>query len=73
MLDVLLWNKMARIVLQLAETLGVDNDCALRLFYRTETCSMLHDPNLGLHLMSDTYIVDNVIAELKRDGLMPKQ
>lgn len=63
---------MARIVLQLAETLGVDNDRALRLFYSTETCRFLHNPELGLHLMSDTYIVDDVVAELKRDGRMPK-
>lgn len=26
---------------------------------------MLHDKELGLHLMSDTYIVNNLIEELR--------
>ena len=28
-------------------------------------CRMLHDKDLGLHLMSDTYIVNDLIAELR--------
>lgn len=27
---------------------------------------MLHDPDLGLHLMSDTYIVNDLIEELRQ-------
>ena len=33
MLDFLLWNKIARVIDQLAETLDVDYDLALELFY----------------------------------------
>ncbi len=64
MLDFLLWNKIARIVAQLADTLGIPNDRALELFYDSDVCRTLHDPEMGLHLMSDTYIVNDLIAEL---------
>ena len=47
MLDFLLWNKIARIIAQLADTLNIS----------TET--------YGLHLMSDTYIVNDLIDELR--------
>lgn len=65
MLDFLLWNKIARIIMQLAETLDVSNDRALQIFYDSDVCRMLHDKELGLHLMSDTYIVNDIIAELR--------
>ena len=65
MLDFLLWNKIARIIAQLAETLQVSTDRALAIFYDSDVCRMLHDPELGLHLMSDTYIVNDLIAELR--------
>jgi hypothetical protein len=29
--------------------------------------NMLHDKELGLHLMSDTYIVNDLINELRRE------
>ena len=66
MLDFLLWNKIARIIAQLAETLHISTDMALVLFYDSEVCRMLHDPDLGLHLMSDTYIVNDLIEELRQ-------
>ena len=36
------------------------------IFYDSEVCRMLHDPDLGLHLMSDTYIVNDLIEELRQ-------
>lgn len=66
MLDFLLWNKIARIILQLAERLQISTDRALQIFYDSDVCQMLHDPDLGLHLMSDTYIVNDLIEELRR-------
>ena len=66
MLDFLLWNKIARIIAQLAETLNISTDRALVLFYESEVCTMLQDPELGLHLMSDTYIVNDLIEELRQ-------
>lgn len=65
MLDFLLWNKIARVIAQLADTLGVSNERALALFYVSRVCRLLHDPEMGLHLMSDTYIVNDLIAELR--------
>lgn len=65
MLDFLLWNKIARIIMQLAETLNVSTDRALQIFYDSDVCQMLHDKELGLHLMSDTYIVNDLIEELR--------
>ncbi len=65
MLDFLLWNKIARVVLQLAQTLDVSTDRALQLFYDSDVCRMLHNERYGLHLMSDTYIVNDIIAELR--------
>lgn len=66
MLDFLLWNKIARIIAQLAGTLHISTDRALVLFYESEVCRMLHDKELGLHLMSDTYIVNDLIEELRQ-------
>lgn len=66
MLDFLLWNKIARIIAQLADTLHISTDRALQIFYDSEVCQMLHDKELGLHLMSDTYIVNDLIEELRR-------
>ncbi len=65
MLDFLLWNKIARIIAQLADTLHISTDRALRIFYDSDVCRMLHDKALGLHLMSDTYIVNDLIEELR--------
>lgn len=66
MLDFLLWNKIARIIAQLAETLHIPTDRALALFYDSEVCRLLHDKDLGLYLMSDTYIVNDLIEELRQ-------
>ncbi len=65
MLDFLLWNKIARIIKQLADTLHVSTDRALQIFYDSDICGMLHEKGLGLHLMSDTYIVNDLIEELR--------
>ena len=65
MLDFLLWNKIARIIAQLADTLHISTDRALQIFYDYAICRMLQDKDLGLHLMSDTYIVNDLIAELR--------
>uniref|UniRef100_UPI003FEF8727 DUF3791 domain-containing protein n=1 Tax=Alloprevotella sp. TaxID=1872471 RepID=UPI003FEF8727 len=68
MLDFLLWNKIARIIAQLADTLHISTDRALQIFYDSDVCRMLHDKELGLHLMSDTYIVNDLIEELRKNN-----
>ncbi|WP_440315227.1 DUF3791 domain-containing protein [Leyella stercorea] len=65
MLDFLLWNKIARIIALLADTLHISTDRVLQIFYDSDVCRMLHEKDLGLHLMSDTYIVNDLIAELR--------
>ena len=65
MRDDVLWRKQARIIMALASALEVDEEKALDIFYSTETYRQLSDPKYGLHLMSDGYVLENVIAELK--------
>lgn len=65
MLDFLLWNKIVRIIAQLADTLHISTDRAWQIFYDSDVCCMLHDKEFGLHLMSDTYIVNDLIEELR--------
>lgn len=55
---------MTRIVMQLAEELQITPKRALLLFYGTTTAAQLQDPKYGLQLMSDTYLVNDIKAEL---------
>ena len=52
--------KIARIVLAIAQELGVSEEKAISVFYATETYKQLVDPRYGLQLMSDGYILDDV-------------
>jgi hypothetical protein len=65
MRDNVLWRKQARIIMALASALEVDEEKALDIFYSTETYRQLSDVKYGLQLMSDGYVLENVIAELK--------
>lgn len=60
-----LWRKQSHIIMMLAEELQIDVERALDLFYATETYRQLSDPKYGLQLMSDRYIVENVLEELR--------
>ena len=50
----------------LASALAISEERALDLFYSTETYRQLSNPKCGLQLMSDGYIIENVLAELRR-------
>ena len=63
--DLLMWNKIGRIVTLLAERLNVTSERALDIFYTSKTNERLHDEKTGLYLMSDLYIVDELILELQ--------
>ena len=65
MRDSVLWRKMSHVIVLLAETLQIDAERAIDLFYSTKTYHQLTDPNSGLQLMSDQYILENVLDELK--------
>ena len=64
MRDSVLWRKQSHIIMMLAEALHIDAERALDLFYSTETYHQLSDPKYGLQLMSDLYILDNVLEEI---------
>ena len=60
-----LWRKQSHIIMMLAEILQIDAERALDLFYSTETYRHLADPKYGLYLMSDEYLVENILEELR--------
>lgn len=66
MRDSVLWRKQARIIMALASALAISEERALDLFYSTETYRQLSNPKSGLQLMSDGYIIENVLTELRR-------
>lgn len=63
--DLLLWNKIGRIVTELSKQLDISGERALDVFYTSKTCEHLHDPETKLYLFGDLYIVENVIRELQ--------
>ena len=65
MRDSVLWRKESSIIMMLAEVLQIDAERALNLFYSTKTYRQLSDPQYGLQLMSDKYLVENILAELQ--------
>ena len=65
MRDTVLWRKQARIIMALAAELSISEERALDLFYSTKTYRQLSDQKYGLQLMSDGYIVENVLSELR--------
>ena len=62
--DLLMWNKIGRIVTLLSERLGVSSERALDLFYTSRTNKLMHDPEIKLFTMRDNYIVDELINEI---------
>ena len=67
MRDNVLWRKQASVVMLLAHALAITPEKALDLYYSTETCRQLSDPKTGLQLMSDGYVVENVLNELRKE------
>ena len=60
-----LWRKIARIIMMISENLEISSDRALDLFYKSRVYQMLVDPRYGLQKMSDTYIYDEFMLELR--------
>ena len=65
MRDNVLWRKQSRIIMLLAETLNISPERALDLYYSTKVYEQMTDPKYGLHLMSDGYVLEEVIEELR--------
>ena len=64
MREQVLWRKISRIVMMLSEVLEISPERAMDIFYETHVCQMLHDERYGFHLMSDRYIVNDILSEL---------
>lgn len=65
MRDNVLWRKQSRIILLLADILKISPERALDLYYSTKVYQQMSDPRYGLQLMSDDYIVEELIKELR--------
>ena len=59
------WRKQATIIMMLAKQLKISPEKALDFFYSTNECKLLSDPKTGLHLMSNQYIIDDILTELQ--------
>ena len=64
--DLLMWNKIGRIVTLLSKRLDISDEQALDIFYTSKTNERLHDSSTVLYGFSDLYIVDEIIMELQR-------
>ncbi len=62
----ILYRKITRIIMQLADELQISPQRALLLFYSTTVAEQLHDPKYGYQIMSDTYIVNDIKHELAK-------
>lgn len=63
--DLNMWNKIGRIVARLSERLDIDVQRALDIFYTSKTSHNLRDPQMGLYLLADNCIVEEILAELR--------
>lgn len=51
----------------LADILKISAERALDLYYGTKVYEQMNDPKYGLQLMSDDYIIEEVIEELREN------
>lgn len=65
MRDQVLWRKTGRIAALLAERLDIDAERALDLLYNSHTYALLSNPDSGLQLQSDQYILADILKELE--------
>ncbi len=64
MRDQVLWRKTGRIAALLADHLNIEADRALDLLYNSQTFLLLSNPDSGLQLQSDAYILNDLLREL---------
>lgn len=72
MRDNVLWRKIARLIVMISETLHVSSDKALDLFYSSNVYRMLVDQKYGLQTMSDAYILEEFLNELRQGQKIPQ-
>ena len=59
MIDVLVWNKYTRVVMQLAERLNISPEKALHLFYNSKVYALILNKQYPLITLSDAYLSYN--------------
>lgn len=60
-----LWRKQSRIIMLLAKALNISPERALDLYYTTTVYEQMSDSKYGLQLMSDDYVLEELINELR--------
>ena len=65
MRDQVLWRKIGRIAALLSDRLSIEPEQALDLIYNSRTFTLLSNPDSGLNLMSDQYILTDLLRELE--------
>lgn len=65
MRDSVLWRKQSRIVMLLAKEKNITPEQALDIYYSSRTAQLLSDSNTGLQLMSDQYVLEDLLEELE--------
>jgi hypothetical protein len=65
MRDQVLWRKEGRIADLLAERLNINTERALDILYNSHTYALLVNPDSGLQLQSDAYILTSLLRELE--------
>jgi len=65
MRDQVLWRKTGRIATLLAERLDIDAERALDLLYNSRTYALFTNPDSGLQLQSDQYVLADLLKELE--------
>ena len=65
MRDQVLWRKTGRFATLLAERLDIDAERALDSLYNSRTYTLLANPDSGLQLQSDDYILADLLHELE--------
>ncbi|MBQ6757253.1 MAG: DUF3791 domain-containing protein [Oscillospiraceae bacterium] len=65
MRDQVLWRKTGRIAALLADRLDIDAERALDILYNSRTYALLSNPDSGLQLQSDQYILADILKELE--------
>jgi hypothetical protein len=63
--DIILWNRIGRMVPIIADKLHVPIERAFDLFYTSQTCARFHDESSGLYLYGELYIIDDLMMELR--------
>ena len=64
MRDQVLWRKEGRIADLLAERLNINTERALDILYNSRTFALLANADSGLQLLSDEYILNDLLKEL---------